>query len=86
LGADDESREDRAVTELQVNMHRENGERYADGEVADEGEGNGGKDSRNDAAGKFAGLRKRESVRERRCGGGGGVGHREVSNPQYKLR
>src|SRR6266403_705268 len=50
LGADDESREKRAVAELQVNVHRENGERDADGQVADEGKGDSGKDSGNDAA------------------------------------
>jgi len=86
LGADDESREKRAVAELQVNVHRENGERDADGEVADEGEGDGGKDSCDDAAGKFVGARKSGGVRERRSSGGGGVGHNEESNPYYRVR
>jgi hypothetical protein len=71
---------------LQMNVHRENGERYADGQVADEGEGDSGKDSRNDTAGKFAGARESGSVRERRGGGSGGIRHRAESNPQYKVR
>jgi len=75
-----------AVAELQVNVHRENGERDADGQVADEGEGDGGKDSGNDAAGKFVGARKSGGVRERRSSGGGGVGHNEESNPYYRVR
>src|ERR1700730_13260632 len=49
LRADDQSRENGAVTELQANAYWEDGERDADGQVADEGEGDGRKDSRNDA-------------------------------------
>jgi hypothetical protein len=50
------------------------------------GESDGGEDSRNDAAGKFAGARKSGSVRERRGNGGGGVGHREESKPYHRVR
>ena len=82
LGTDDESREDCAIAEPQVDVHRKNGERDADGEVADESERDGGKDLRNAAAGKFGGARRRSGFRERiGGGGGGGVGHREESDP-----
>jgi len=79
LGADDESREESAVTEPQVNVHREDREQNADGEVANEGEGNGGENFGDGATGKFAGARWGSGFQERIGGGrgGGGVGHRE---------
>ena len=65
-----------------MDVHRKNGEQDADGEVADEGEGNGGKDFGDGAAGMFAEARWSGGFRERfGCGGAGGVGHREESNP-----
>ena len=86
MGADDESREDRAIAELQMNVHRENGERDADGQVTNEGEGDGGKNSCNHAAGKFAGAQNGGDFGKRSGGGGDGVRHRSESNPQYKVR
>ena len=54
LRADDESGEDGAVAELQVSVRGKHGEGNADGEIADEGEGNGGKDL-GDGAGGLSG-------------------------------
>ena len=82
LGADDQPGEDGAVTELKVDVHRENGEQDADSEVANEGEGDGGEDFGDGAGRPFerarwgGGFWKRVSD-----GGGGGVGHREKPNP-----
>jgi len=82
LGADDQSGEDGAVAELQMDVHWENGEQDADGEVADKSEGNGGENFGDGAGGAFerarwgGGFWKRVSD-----GGGGGVGHREKPNP-----
>src|SRR6266481_2154438 len=82
LGADDESCEDCSIAELQVDVHRENGEGDADGEVTDESEGYGRKNFGDAAAGKFRGARKRGGFRERIGGrGDGGVGHCEKANP-----
>src|SRR5271166_4122752 len=58
LGADDESCEDSAVAELQVDVRRKNGERDADGEVTDKGEEDRRENLRGGAAGKFGWARE----------------------------
>ena len=81
LGADDQPREDGAVTEPQVDVNREDGEQDADGEVADEGEGDGWKNFGYGAAGKLSGTPNGGSFRKRSSGGRDDVGHRQESNP-----
>jgi len=63
-------------------VHWENGKQDANGEVADEGEGDGGKNF-GDGAGRaferaWLGGRFWKRVGD---GGGGGVGHRKKPNP-----
>ncbi len=63
LRADDEPREDGAIAELQVNMHRKNREEDSDREVADEGKGDSGQNFGDGAAGKLARARKGSGFR-----------------------